>query len=194
MSNGLAQHLSIFVLLKMAFEWKFTTWHIYLTFLGNHFYIANSSQLTLSRNIRTLYRYFYSFLLNNHFSTHLFSNIYRQNCWLIFLNLLFNWNMLKKFLHLLFTETKKNKVDKLFKIRVIFKPYIFFKNYLCERKFSLVTIHTHNTLPIHFPTLLPMRVHNIQRVRTLNIAILTPKDMMLLKLKNRKKNLFWCFN
>ena len=61
------------------------------------------------------------------------------------------------------------------------------KNYLCERKFSLVTIHTHNTLPIHFLTLLPMRVHNIQRCKTLNIAILTPKDMMLLKLKNRKK-------
>ena len=36
--------------------------------------------------------------------------------------------------------------------------------------------HTHNTLLDHFPTLLPMRVHNIQRCRTLNIAIPTPKD------------------
>ena len=57
------------------------------------------------------------------------------------------------------------------------------KNYLCERKFSLVTIHTHNTLTIHFPKLLPMRVHDIQRCGTLNIAILTPKGMMLPKLK-----------
>ena len=99
--------------------------------------------------------------------------------------------MLKKFLHLLFTKTKKFKVYKLFKIRVIFKPYIFLNetNYLCERKFSLGTIHTHNTLPVHFPTLLPMRVHNIQRCRTLNIAILTPKDMMLLKLKDRKNKI-----
>ena len=63
------------------------------------------------------------------------------------------------------------------------------QNYLCERKFSLVTIHTHNTLPIHFPTLLPMRVHDIQRCRTLNIAILTPKGMMLLKLKNRENKI-----
>ena len=61
------------------------------------------------------------------------------------------------------------------------------KNYLCERKCSLVTIHTHNTLPVHFPTLLPMGVHDIQRCRTLNIAILTPNGMMLLKLKNREK-------
>ena len=60
---------------------------------------------------------------------------------------------------------------------------------MCERKFSLVTIHTHNTLPIHFPTLLTMRVHNIQRCRTPNIAILTPKDMMLLKLKDRKNKI-----
>ena len=95
--------------------------------------------------------------------------------------------MLKKFLHLLFTKTKKIKFINFFEIRVIFKPYIFIKNYLCERKFSLVTIHTHNTLPVHFPTLLPIRVHNIQRCRTLNIAILTPKDMMLPKIKNRKK-------
>ena len=96
--------------------------------------------------------------------------------------------MLKKFLHLLFTETKKFKVYKLFKIRVIFKPYIFLneKNYLCKRKFSLVTIHTHNTLPIHFPTLLPMRVHDIQRCRTLNIAIPTPENMMLPKIKYRE--------
>ena len=63
------------------------------------------------------------------------------------------------------------------------------KNYLCERKFSLVTIHTHNTLPIHFPTLLPMRVHGIQRCRTLNIAISTPKGMMLLMLKDRKNKI-----
>ena len=63
------------------------------------------------------------------------------------------------------------------------------KNYLCERKFSLVTIHTHNTLPIHFPTLLPMRVHDIQRCRTLNIAIPTPKGMMLPKLKDRKNKI-----
>ena len=63
------------------------------------------------------------------------------------------------------------------------------KNYLCERKFSLVTIHIHNTLPVHFPTLLPMRVHDIQRCRTLNIAILTPKGMMLPKLKNRKNKI-----
>ena len=99
--------------------------------------------------------------------------------------------MLKKFLHLLFTKTKKFKVYKLLKLGVIFKPYIFLniKNYLCERKFSLVTIHTHNTLPIHFPTLLPMRVHNIQRHRTLNIAIPTPKDMMLPKLKDRKNKI-----
>ena len=98
--------------------------------------------------------------------------------------------MLNKFLHLLFTETKKIKVYKLFKIRVIFKPFFLNeKNYLCERKFSLVTIHTHNTLPIHFPTLLPMRVHDIQRHRTLNIAILTPKGMMLLKLKDRKNKI-----
>ena len=69
---------------------------------------------------------------------------------------------------------------------------IFFlnkKNYLCGRKFSLVTIHTHNTLPILFPTLLPVRVHDIQRCRTLNIAILTPKGMMLLKLKDRKNKI-----
>ena len=99
--------------------------------------------------------------------------------------------MLKKFLHLLFTETKIFKVYKLFKIRVIFKPYIFLneKNYLCERKFSLVTIHTHNTLPIHFPTLLPMRVHDIQRHRTINIAIQTPKGIMILKLKDRKNKI-----
>ena len=99
--------------------------------------------------------------------------------------------MLKKFLHLLFTETKKFKVYKIFKIRVIFKPYIFLneKTYLCERKFSLVTINTHNTLPIHFTTLLPVRVHDIQRRRTLNIAILTPKGMMLLKLKDRKNKI-----
>ena len=99
--------------------------------------------------------------------------------------------MLKKFLHLLFTKTKKFKVYELFKIRVIFKAYIFLneKNYLCERKFSLVAIHTHKTLPIHFPTLLPMRVHNIQRCRTLNIAIPTPKGMMLLKLKDRKNKI-----
>ena len=97
--------------------------------------------------------------------------------------------MLKKFFHLLFTGTKIFKVYKLFKIRVTFKPYIFLneKNYLCERKFSLVTIHTHNTLPIHFPTLLPVRVHDIQRHRTLNIAILTPKGMMLPKLKEKIK-------
>ena len=62
-------------------------------------------------------------------------------------------------------------------------------NYLCERKFSLVTINAHNTLPIHFPTLLLMRVHDIQRCRTLNIAIPTPKGMMLLKLKDRE-NIF----
>ena len=76
-------------------------------------------------------------------------------------------------------------------IRVIFKAYIFLneKNYLCKRKFSLVTIHTHNTLPVHFPTLLPVRVHNIQRCRTLNIAIPTPKDMMLLELKDRKNKI-----
>ena len=99
--------------------------------------------------------------------------------------------MLKKFFHLLFTETKKFKVYKLFKIGVSFKPYIFLneQNYLCERKFSLVTIHTHNTLPIHFPTLLPMRVHDTQRCRTLNIAIPTPKGMMLLKLKDRKNKM-----
>ena len=63
------------------------------------------------------------------------------------------------------------------------------KNYLCERVFSLVTIHTHNTLPVHSPTLLPMRVHDIQRCRTLNIAILTPKGMMLPKLKDRKNKI-----
>ena len=63
------------------------------------------------------------------------------------------------------------------------------KNYQCERKFSLVTIHTHNTLPIHFTTLLPLRVHDIQRCRTLNIAIPTPKGMMLPKLKNRKNEI-----
>ena len=63
------------------------------------------------------------------------------------------------------------------------------KNYLCDRKFSLVTIHTHNTLPIYFPTLLPMRVHDIQRCRTLNIAIPTPKGMMLSKLKDRKNKI-----
>ena len=99
--------------------------------------------------------------------------------------------MLKKFLHLLFTETKKFKVYKRFKIRVIFKPYIFLneKNYLCERKFGQVTIHTHNTLPVYFPTLLPMRVHDIQRHRTLNIAIPTCKGMMLLKLKDRKNKI-----
>ena len=99
--------------------------------------------------------------------------------------------MLKKFLHLLFTKTKKFKVYKPLKIRVIFKPYIFLneKNYLCERKFSLVTIHTHNTLPVPFPTLLPMRVNNIQRCRTLNIVILTPKGMMLPKLKDRKNKI-----
>ena len=34
-----------------------------------------------------------------------------------------------------------------------------------------------------------MRVHDIQRYRTLNIAILTPKDMMLLKLKDRKNKI-----
>ena len=103
--------------------------------------------------------------------------------------------MLKKFLHLLFTETKKFKVYKHFKIRVIFKPYIFLneKNYLCERKLSLVKIHTHNTLPIHFPTLLPMRVHDIQRHRTLNIAIPTPKGMMLPKLKDKKIKLILMF-
>ena len=103
--------------------------------------------------------------------------------------------MLKKFRHLLFTKIKKFKVHKFLKIRVIFKPYIFLneKNYLCERKFSLVTIHTHNTLPIHFPTLLPMRVHNIQRRRTLNIAILTPKGIMLPKLKDRKIKLILMF-
>ena len=99
--------------------------------------------------------------------------------------------MLKKFLHLLFTETKKIKVYKLFKIRVIFKCYNFLnkRNYLYERKFSLVTIHTQNTLLVHFSTLLPMRVHDIQRCRTLNIAILTPKGMMLLKLKDRKNKI-----
>ena len=64
------------------------------------------------------------------------------------------------------------------------------KNITCVRE-NLVwwTIHTHNTLPIHFPTLLPMRVHDIQRCRTLNIAILTPKGMMLLKLKDRKNKI-----
>ena len=66
------------------------------------------------------------------------------------------------------------------------------KKITCVRE-NLVTIHTHNTLPIHFPTLLPMRVHNIQRCRTLNIAILTPEDMMLLKLKYRKKYLILMF-
>ena len=60
------------------------------------------------------------------------------------------------------------------------------KKITCVRKFSLVTINTHNTLPIHFPTLLPMRVHDIQRRRTLNITILTPKGMMLPKLKTRE--------
>ena len=60
---------------------------------------------------------------------------------------------------------------------------------MCKRKFSLVTIHTHNTLPVHFPTLFPMRVHNMQRRRTLNIAIPTPKDMMLPKLKDRKNKI-----
>ena len=60
---------------------------------------------------------------------------------------------------------------------------------MCERIFSLVTIHTHNTLPVHFPTLLPMRVHDIQRCRTLDIAILTPKGMMLPKLQNRKNKI-----
>ena len=63
------------------------------------------------------------------------------------------------------------------------------KNYLCERKFSLVTIHTHKTLPVRFLTLLPMRVHDIQRCRTPNIAIPTPKSMMLLKLENRKNKI-----
>ena len=76
-------------------------------------------------------------------------------------------------------------------MRVIFKPYIFLNenNYLCDRKFSLVTIHTHNTLSIHFPTLLPMRIHDMQRCRTLNIAIPTPKGMMLPKLKDRKNKI-----
>ena len=52
---------------------------------------------------------------------------------------------------------------------------------MCKRKFSLVTIHTHDTLPIHFPTLPPMRVHDIKRCRTLAIAIL--------KLKNRENKI-----
>ena len=47
----------------------------------------------------------------------------------------------------------------------------------------------HTTLPIHFPTLLSMRVHDIQRCRTLNIAIPTPKGMMLPKLKDRKNKI-----
>ena len=99
--------------------------------------------------------------------------------------------MLNKFLHLLFTKAKKFKVYKFLKIRVIFKPYFFLneKSNLCERKFSLVTINTHNTLPVHFHTLLPMRVHDIQRCITLNFAIQTPKGMMLLKLKDRKNKI-----
>ena len=52
-----------------------------------------------------------------------------------------------------------------------------------------MTIHTHNTLPVHIPTLLPMRVHDIQRCRTLNIAIPTPEGMMLFKLKDRKNKI-----
>ena len=31
------------ILLKMGSEWKFATWHICLTLLSSHFYIANSS-------------------------------------------------------------------------------------------------------------------------------------------------------
>ena len=91
--------------------------------------------------------------------------------------------MLNKFLHPLFTETKILK-------SFILNPNFFNeKNYLGEKKISLVTIHTHDTLPIHFPSLLPVRVHDIQRCRTLNIAILTPRGMMLLKLKNRKNKI-----
>ena len=57
------------------------------------------------------------------------------------------------------------------------------------KKITCVRIHMHNTLPIHFPTLLPMRVYDIQRCRALNIAILTPKIIMLPKLKNRKNKI-----
>ena len=64
------------------------------------------------------------------------------------------------------------------------------KKITCVRE-NLVwcTTNTHNTLPVQFPTLLPMRVHDIQRCRTLPIAIWTPKGMMLPKLKYRENKI-----